>query len=337
MTVLAGAPVGGAETFFVTLTGALAHAGIPVASVLKPNPLRQAALRELGVEYSTAPFHARFDWTTRNRIRDAAEKFRPDIILAFAGRAARTVPKGGYRIIGRLGGYYNLANFRNCDHLVCNSPDVLRHVLDSGWPENRASLIPNFALVPPQPAISRAELNTPEAAPVALAMGRLHRNKGLDIFIRAVAEIPELYVWIAGEGEERRDLEQLAARLGVHQRIRFLGWRGDRGALYAAADICVYPSREEPFGNVVVEAWSCRVPLITTRTAGPSWLATDGEDAVFVPVDEPGALAAAIRRVLGSPELRQKLVATGARRIAGEFSQEAVVGRYAHLFQTLTQ
>jgi glycosyltransferase involved in cell wall biosynthesis len=337
ITVLAGAPVGGAEIFFTSLSAALAHSGINVRSVLKPNPLRESGLRQAGIDFVTAPFRTPFDWTTKRMIRKAAEEFRPDVILAFAGRATRFVPKGPYKVVGRLGGYYNLANFSVCDHLVCNSPDVMRHVLAGGWPEAKASLIPNFAGVPATPPAKRSDFDTPESAPLALALGRLHPNKGLDILIRAAARIPDLFVWIAGEGSERSNLELLTHELQLGGRIKFLGWRSDRGALYAAADICVYPSREEPFGNVVVEAWSCGVPLISTRTAGPSWLARDREDALLAPVDDEAALALAIRELLGSPALRQALVAAGKRRISGEFSEPAVVNRYADLFRALTE
>ncbi len=146
--------------------------------------------------------------------------------------------------------------------------------------------------------MDRAEFQTPQAAPLAVALGRLHRNKGLDVLIRAAAAIPELFVWIAGEGPEANALRRLSRDRGVADRIRFLGWRSDRAALFAAADLCVYPSREEPFGNVVVEAWSCGVPLIATRTPGPSWLIRDNEDAILAPVDDVAALAEAIRILL---------------------------------------
>lgn len=336
MTVLAGAPVGGAETFFVTLSGALAQNGHPVCSVLKPNRLRQTALEEEGIGYVTAPFASPFDWTTSRVLRRAAEKFRPEIILAFAGRAAKAVPQGSYKIIGRLGGYYNLTNFRRCDHLVCNSPDVLRHVVAQGWPESRASLIPNFASVPAAPPVKRFHFDTPDSAPLALALGRLHPNKGLDVLIRAAVRIPQLYVWIAGEGDERRKLENLADGLNIANRVKFLGWRNDRGALYRAADICVYPSREEPFGNIVVEAWSSGIPLVTTRTPGPAWLARDHEDALLVPADDVAGLAQAMEELLVSPALRERLIVAGKRRIAAEFSRAAIIGRYSELFRALT-
>ncbi|HEY4264262.1 MAG TPA: glycosyltransferase [Micropepsaceae bacterium] len=337
LTVLAGASVGGAETFFVSLTLALAHAGAAVHSVLKSNALRERALKQAHISYDTAPFASPVDFTSTRKLRRAVAAFRPDIVLAFAGRAASFVPRGNYTIIGRLGGYYNLRNFKGCDYLVCNAPDLVRYVRAGGWTESKVTLIPNFPSVPDEPAADRALFDTPAEAPLAVALGRLHPNKGLDVLIRSLASVPDLFVWIAGEGPERVALENLARDCGVAQRIRFLGWRSDRAALYKAADLCVYPSREEPFGNVVVEAWSCGVPIVTTASVGPSWLARNGEDAIITPIDDPAALADAVRTLIASKELRARLVAGGKKRVAEEFSEGAIVKRYFDLFEKVAR
>ena len=333
LTMLAGASVGGAETFFVSLTLALARVGLDVSSVLKPNALRQEVLARAGVSYRTAGFRSVLDFTTARLLERTVAVFGPDIVLAFAGRAASFAPKGRHTVIGRLGGYYNLGNFRRCDHLVCNAPDLVRYVRQGGWPEERVSLIPNFPSVPEGAALDRVTLDTPREAPLAVALGRLHPNKGLDVLIKASALIPELFVWIAGEGPERAALENLAGSLGVRNRVKFLGWRSDRAALYKAADLCVYPSREEPFGNVVVEAWSCGVPIVTTASTGPAWLTHNNEDAIVTPVDDVEAFATGIREVIGSKALTARLVAAGRRRVAEEFSEAAIIQRYIALFE----
>ena len=333
LTVMAGASVGGAETFFVTLTLALSRAGLELRSVLKPNAMRERALKAGGIAYETASFRSPIDFTTTRTLRGIAQAFQPDVALAFAGRAASFMPRGICVLIGRLGGYYNLKNFRACDYLVCNAPDLVRYVTDGGWPASKVFLIPNFAAVPDAPPLDRAQFATPREAPLAVALGRLHPNKGLDVLIGAAALIPELFVWIAGEGPERAKLENLARNLGVGTRVKFLGWREDRAALYRAADLCVYPSREEPFGNVVVEAWSVGTPIVTTASTGPSWLVRNNEDAILTPVDDVQALAAGIRSVLSSKPLAERLVAAGRRRVSEEFSENAIVRRYLDLFE----
>jgi glycosyltransferase involved in cell wall biosynthesis len=258
------------------------------------------------------------------------------VVLALAGRAASFLSRGPHVCIGRLGGYYNLKNFRHCDELVCNAPDLVRYVTDGGWPQERVSLIPNFPALADGAKLDRALFDTPEDAPLVLALGRLHPAKGLDILIRAAASMPGLFVWIAGEGPEREKLQQLTQELGLGARIRFLGWRNDRASLFKTADLCVYPSREEPFGNVVVEAWASGTPLVTTASTGPRWLVKDGEDALMIPVDDVEGLAAGIGRLLASPELRASLAVAGRRRVAEEFSEPAIVARYIDLFKRVT-
>ena len=336
LTVLAGASVGGAETFFVSLTCALAKAGLNLRSVLKANEDRQAALAGQGVVYATAPFRSVFDFSTGSVLRRMTQEFRPDVILAFAGRAASFLPSTGPVRIGRLGGYYNLANFRRCDHLVCNAPDLVRYVTDGGWSRDRVSLIPNFPALSDGPKLDRSTFATPSDAPLALALGRLHRNKGLDILIRATATIPELFVWIAGEGPEWESLQRLTRELGLRDRVKYLGWRNDRASLFKTADFCVYPSREEPFGNVVVEAWASGTALLTTASTGPRWLVRDGEDALMTPVDDVEALVDGIKKLIASPALRASLAAAGRRRVADEFSEPAIVARYIELFKRVT-
>jgi glycosyltransferase involved in cell wall biosynthesis len=336
LTVLAGAPVGGAETFFVSLTRALARAGLDMRSVLKPNSDRQAALAAERVSYNTAPFGSLLDFSTAGVLRRMADEFGPDVALAFAGRAASFLPRGSYVRIGRLGGYYNLRNFRRCDYLICNAPDLVRYVTEGGWPKERVFLIPNFPSLPDGPKLDRGLFGTPDDAPLALALGRLHPNKGLDILIRAAETIPGLFVWIAGEGPERETLQRLVDELGLKDRVKFLGWRNDRASLFKTADFCVYPSREEPFGNVVVEAWASGTPLLTTASTGPRWLVRDGEDALMTPVDDVEALAAAMKRLMASPELRVSLSDAGRRRVNEEFSEPAIVARYIEVFQRVT-
>ena len=332
ITVCGASALGGSETFFVTLTLGLKRAGVTVRSVLKRNAIREQTLRDADIPFDVLPFFRRFDWITGRRFDAIAKSFRPDAVLTITGRGAAMTPPGDYALIGRLGGYYNFEYFRRCDYLVCNTPDLVRYVTGGGLAKERVFFIPNFPHLDEVPAIDRATLDTPQNVPLAVALGRLHPPKAMDVLLKAAAQIPEIWVWIAGEGPDEAELKKLAHDLGIAERVRFLGWRTDRSALLKAADVCVFPSREEPFGNVVVEAWAYGVPLVAAASTGPAWLARDGEDAILVPVDDVDALASGIREVLGSKDLAEALVANGRKRIESEFSEPIVIRQYLDMF-----
>jgi hypothetical protein len=172
---------------------------------------------------------------------------------------------------------------------------------------------------------------------VLLALGRLHVNKAHDILIKAVAELPGVYAWIAGEGPARGELEKLAADLNVSDRIKFLGWRTDRSALLQSCDICVFVSRIEAFGTVFAQSWAEKTPVIVSDADGPRQFCRDGEDSLIVPKNDVQALKTAIQKLLSDPALHDKLVAGGYTRYQNEFTKERTVAAYLDFFIEILQ
>jgi glycosyltransferase involved in cell wall biosynthesis len=117
--------------------------------------------------------------------------------------------------------------------------------------------------------------------------------------------------------------------------VRFLGWRTDRGALLAAADICVLPSRWEPFGTVMLEAWAADRPLVAAASQGPAALVKDGVNGLLVPIDDAAALSGAIRRILDDPALARQLAAQGRAEYGAGFTREAVTARMIALYSAI--
>jgi glycosyltransferase involved in cell wall biosynthesis len=327
---------GGAETYFLDLVGALAEGGVRQAAAIRSHAGREARLRALGVGARTFRFGGPLDILTRPGVARFARASEVRVALAWMNRAARHTPKGPWARVGRLGGYYNLKYYRGFDHLVANTRDIAEWVVGQGWPAGRVSTIPNFAAAPPDMApVDRAALQTPEQAPLLLAMGRLHEAKAHDVTLNALVELPEAYLWIAGAGPLEAKLRGLAEAIGVASRVRFLGWRTDPSALYRAADICVFPSRYEPLGNVVIQAWAHGLPVVAAASQGPAALIRDGADGRLVPVDDARALAEVVRGLIDDANLRRRLAAAGLGRVATEFSKAAVVTRWQALFSGL--
>ncbi len=328
LQAMAGARHGGAEAFFVRLVLALHRAGQEQCVLIRADAARAAALRRGGIEPLQLPFGGWLDIATRLGFRRAVAHYRPQVVLTWMNRATRLCPRGDFVRVGRLGGYYDLKYYRGCDYLIANTRDIAAYLVAQGWPRDRVRYLPNFVAAAPAAPVARASLATPEEAPLALALGRLHANKGFDTLLAALPQLPELYLWLAGEGDQRDALERHAAALGVAARVRFLGWREDTAALLAAADFLVCPSRHEPLGNVVIEAWAAGRPVAATASEGPRALIRDNETGLLVPVDDAGALAAALGRLVGHPALRARLAEAGRAAYEAEYSEARVVRLY---------
>lgn len=332
LQAVAGAEHGGAETFFVTLALALAEDGLEQRVIMRHNPGRAARLRAGGVEPLELRFGGPLDWRTRRALRRELAAWRPDVAVTWMSRASHLMPRGIFTHLGRLGGYYDLKYFRKCDHLLGITPAIVEYVVAEGWPAERAHYMPNFVDFEAAPPLPRAEFDTPMEAPLVLALGRHHVNKAFDVLLKALPNVPGATLWLAGDGPERAALEALAGELGVASRVRFLGWRTDLAALYGAADICVFPSRHEPFGTVTLEAWAAGVPLIAAAAVGPAGVVRDGEDGLLVPVDDADALAAALQRLIDDPGLAARLAEQGRARWRADFTKQAAVRRWRELF-----
>ncbi len=326
MHVMAGAPTGGAENIFLEDVLALADGGIEQHVVTRPNnAFRLAELARKGIGVTTARFDRFVRWPTRRRLKQAITSFAPDIIQYWMGRAGTYAVPNGPPQIGWYGGYYKRARFQRCAYHIGLTPDLVKHIVDQGVPQRQAELIHTYAEFPDVAPADRALLDTPADAPLLLALARLHWKKGLDILLKALPDVPGAYVWIAGDGPLKSDLEQQARDLGVADRVRLLGWRDDRAALLAAADVCVFPSRYEPFGTVTVDAWASRTPLVAAASAGPKAYVKDRENGMLVDIDNVQGLTDAINAVINDTALRDRIVAGGTETYRSTFTKDAFI------------
>lgn len=337
LQAMAGAEHGGAELFFERLVLALHRHGVQQHVLIRQNAERAGKLVEGGMAPVELAFGGRFDLRTRPRFASEIKRFQPQIVMTWMNRATRFCPSKGkakmdFTHVARLGGYYDLKYYRACDHLVCNTQDLVDYVVKEGWPEDKAHYLPNFVDERAATPISRREFYTSDTMPLLFTLGRLHENKGFDTLLKALARTNDINLWIAGDGPERENLETLAHELGIKPRVRFLGWRDDAPALHAAADLFVCPSRHEPLGNVVIEAWAQKKPVLATESQGPKALIEHGVNGLLSPVDDPVALAEAIRNAVRAPEQLASLAEAGYQTYKRTFTEDIVVRRYADFF-----
>jgi glycosyltransferase involved in cell wall biosynthesis len=353
--IMAGRGLGGAETYSGDVILRLHGAGIDQYVVMSRKAPRFAELEKAGLRMAPWVLAVPFRPLQKALLRRLIRREKPDIIHCWMRRAASLVPKQGPEVnnqrletkdpasslqppipvIGWFGGYYNPRHFSACTHFVGVTKDIVDHMVKSGIPVRHARFIPTFPDIMTTPPIDRTTLATPREAKVFLTLSRLHPKKGLDTLLMALKNFPDGYAWLAGDGPLLHSLEVLARELGVIDRVRFLGWRTDRAALLRAADVCVLPSRYEPFGTVILEAWAAGTPLVACRSAGPAAHIEDGANGLLVAIDDVQGLANAMRRVLNDEELRRRLIAQGYATYIKGYTPEAVTQQWVQLYQEL--
>ena len=156
------------------------------------------------------------------------------------------------------------------------------------------------------PGVCRRTYGIGPMDPMVLFVGRLTIQKGPDLLLEAVPGIlarrPDARIVFVGDGYMRRDLERRADQLGVRHAVRFLGSmsaNGDLTNLYKSTDVVCIPSRNEPFGIVVLEAWAAGKPVVVTRNGGPCEMVGHNHEGLVV-YDNPGSIGWGINEIFGN-------------------------------------
>lgn len=349
--ILGSREFGGADQFFVRLVRALDQAGQRVTAISRPNSPVANAMRNDPTEQFHLPLANRWDawswWQIRRRI--AARE--PCVVQTYMGRATRLtrVPgKSGAVHVARLGGFYKIDGYyRHADAWVGNTRAICDFLIKSGLPAKRVHHIGNFV---PDPvsvdeagkAVLRVEHRVPENAWVVFALGRLIPKKGFHGLLRAMACLPaqingrEVVLLLAGDGPEMEELRAMAAELGIESRVRLLGWQDPPDVFFELADVFVCPSRHEPLGNVILEAWNHSVPLVSTRSDGALELIEDGVTGLLCDCKDEKGMAEAIQQVLtASDSDRSAMGKAGNACLNARYGKDTIVDSYLSLYRDL--
>lgn len=228
------------------------------------------------------------------------------------------------------------------DLIAVASTSARRRLEGLGYAPERLRLLPLGTDAIPPAGVDSAPLRdelglTPDTFLVGY-LGRLVYEKGIDLLLEALAQLPpQVTLALAGSGDYEPQLRALANRLGVEQRVRWLGRlpRERVPVFLAACDTLVLPSRgipvwQEQFGMVLVEAMLSGTPVVGSSSGAIPEVA--GEGGLIFPEGEAGALAAQLRRLADDPALRQTLAEQGRARAYREYTQEVYLRRLTDLF-----
>jgi teichuronic acid biosynthesis glycosyltransferase TuaC len=318
--------------------------GIPVRYVRFVSPPRPLAYQSWG-RWATRPLGRALD--------ELVAEWRPDIVHAHyavpAGDAAlRWMKRRRERLplmVSVHGGDLSFSArrperwrsvvrsaLRGADAVIANSLLTRRGVEEVTGPLFRLDTIHLGADVPPAPTRKREE-------PTLVTVAHLVPHKGQAAVIRALAALgdrhPDLRYLVVGRGPAREELEQLAERLGVADRVEFLGALPHERALEEMARCHVHamPSSHEPFGVAHIEAMAAGLVAIGGAGTGAQDIADAGEGIVLVPPGDDTALAREIDRLVGDQRERERLSEAARATVAAHFTWERNGERMAALYR----
>lgn len=226
--------------------------------------------------------------------------------------------------------------------IIAISQGVKKDLIDRHFiSPNKCSVIYNSIEMESIAELSKEQINHPwfaDEVPIITTAGRLTRAKNYPLLIEAFAKAQRsinIRLLILGEGEDRNSLEELVHKLGIQDKVVFLGFQKNPFKYIAKSDIFVLSSSWEGFGNVIIEAMACGVPVISTSCpSGPNEIITNGVNGLLVSVNDTEAMADAILKLFKDELLRKRLADAGKKR-AEDFRVEKMVARYEKVFKDI--
>jgi glycosyltransferase involved in cell wall biosynthesis len=217
--------------------------------------------------------------------------------------------------------------------------EAIRDVIvdDFGEPSRKVSFVRN--------AVAPHDGSPPEALPPgcqdgdAVLIGRVARlepEKGMEVFVDAAAKLapawPRAQFLVIGDGPLRAQLEHQAERLGIDDRVHFLGFRSDGRALIANLDVLAISSHSDGSPLAIVEAMAAGVPVVATETGGIPDQIRDGVDGLLVEPGNPGAFAGALESLLCDEDRIRSMGAAARRHAEAEFDYAPMVDRIERIY-----
>ena len=348
--IIGSRQMGGAERFFARLVTALNEQEHHAVAMIRPkSPLRSVLYPEIRRTYVS--MRNGWDVLSLRAIRRFIRNERPRIVQTYMGRATRLtrVPADSSSIhVARLGGYYKIRGYYEHPHAwVGNTKGLCDYLIGNGMPSDRVYCIGNFVEFHRPTAAQELEnlrrsLAVPDDAIILFTLGRFNHQKGYEDLLEAFSLLPKriesrpVRLLIAGDGPLSAALRSKARSLGIDDRIMWLGWQDDPSPYFDMADIFVCSSRHETLGNVILEAWSHRLPVVATDAPGPAELINDGENGILASRRDPEDLARAIHRLAGNgDQLRSYLAENAVKTLVANHTRETILRRYLAMYDEL--
>lgn len=330
-----------------------------------PNLQLQAAAARAGIEVHLIHCRGQLDLAVPATLRALvthvsadvvhAHGYKADVYAAFAlrGRHRRPLVSTCHTwydndVAVRFYGAVDRWVLRGFDGVVAVSSEVQGRLLSAGVKPEKIGIIRNGVDLRPFLVAGQIRQKGHEGShgvitPLHfLLIGRLAPEKGVDLFLRAVAHLLQaepaatagVRFTVIGEGPDRPALEALRRELGLEDRVALPGHCEDMPGCYAAADVLVSASRLEGLPVAMLEAMASALPVVATAVGEVPQLIKEALTGLLILPGDPASLAAAMLRLLQDDALRESIGAAGQRLIAAEYSAERMAGEYLSLYRS---
>jgi L-malate glycosyltransferase len=229
--------------------------------------------------------------------------------------------------------------FRLCDRVVCNSRAAAKSLLTTGFSEAKLEVIPNGLVEQAFAEVAPAIPRKPGIVRLGMIARMNNAVKNHPAFLKAAAQllkqISAVEFVLVGDGPLRPGLEQMAAELGIEDKVLFAGERHDIPALLASLDVSVLISSSESLSNVILESMAAGVPVVATDVGGNPELVKNGETGLLVPPGDENKLVEALARLVGDPVTRSQYAARSKEMARSQFHIDQVCLRFEQLYLSL--
>jgi glycosyltransferase involved in cell wall biosynthesis len=311
-------------------------AEVAVPASWSPLSLRRAR-RDLRTLLATTPVDVVHAHGLKAALVALGGRHRPPVVLTLHNLVDGT--HGGWT--ARLLGPLEARIIRRVDHVIAISDDGVRRAAELRRADRCSRILPVSPVRRPDrpTAEVRAAYDIAPTAPMVVAVARLHPQKDLSTFVRAVARVragrPDVRAVIVGEGPEREAITAEIERAGLTGTVTLAGQRANPADEMAAADVVVMSSRWEAGPLVMVECLSLGRPFVSTAVGALTAMLVDGRDARVVAVGDDGALAAAIAGLLDDPAAAARMGEAGRHLVAPIVDGDALVAPVAEVYERL--
>jgi glycogen(starch) synthase len=270
----------------------------------------------------------------------AARLHRLPLVLTVHTSLRHTLAVNDLRsaVLKTLGGSIERWGEHSAEAVLVITPRLHRLLLSDGVDENSVHVIPPGV----NPSLFEGPFEDPFSGvgkPRVLFVGRLAPQKGVGTLVEAAGllEDPGAQILLVGDGPERKALERESERIGVADRLHFVGFFAHERlpAVLAHADLLVLPSLYEELGTVLLEAMQAALPIVASKTGGIPDVIEDGVNGLLVPPGDPEALARAIDRVLADRKLARRL-SEGVQERVKDYDWEVLAERVLRIYQDVT-